>query len=67
MAAADGDRAGTAAERRAEVRRRFPCLADCEACGNCRLFRGQDPEAAFADYIEGRRTFEEVFKDYRRI
>lgn len=55
----------TSEERRAYIRRRFPCIADCDMCGLCKVFRGQDPERAYADYIDGKRSFIEVSQEYR--
>ena len=34
-------------------------------CGLCTVFRGKDPEHAYADYISGKRDYLEVSKDYR--
>ncbi len=56
----------TAEERRAYVKGRFPCIADCDMCGLCKVFRGMDAETAYADYIQGKRTFGEVSQDYKR-
>ena len=56
----------TADERRRFVRTKYPCIANCEQCGQCAIFHGHDAETAFADYINGRREFAEVLKDYRR-
>ncbi len=55
----------TAEERRAYIRDRFPCLSDCDMCGLCKVFRGKDPETAYAEYISGNRTFQNVSGDYR--
>jgi len=32
----------------------------------CAILHGHDAETAFADYINGRREFNKVLKDYRR-
>lgn len=56
----------TQQERRAYIKQRFPCIADCDMCGLCASFRGKDPELAYDDYIKGKRSFSEVSKDYRR-
>ena len=39
----------------------------CETanCGLCTVFRGKDPEHAYADYISGKRSYLEVSGDYR--
>ena len=56
----------TREERLAYVRRRYPCIADCDACGLCRLFHGEDAELALADYIEGLDELPQVMMRYRR-
>ena len=53
-------------ERLAWVRRRYPCIADCDACGNCALFHGRDAEDALADYIDGKEELPQVVMRYRR-
>ena len=57
--------ASTEQERRAYIKERFPCIADCDMCGLCKVFRGKDAETAYADYIKGNRSFSEVSDDYR--
>jgi hypothetical protein len=56
----------TAEERRAFIRTRYPCIADCDMCGLCKVFRGMDAEHAFADYINGERSYMDVSADYRQ-
>ena len=56
----------TVEERRADIKKRYPCIADCEMCGQCKMFRGKDAEHAYADYIMGQRSFLEVAADYKR-
>ena len=55
----------TVEERRAYIKERFPCIADCDMCGLCKVFHGKDTETAYADYINGDRNFAEVSGDYR--
>lgn len=55
----------TIEERRAYIKERFPCIADCDMCGLCKVFRGKDAETAYADYIRGDRSFLEVSSDYK--
>jgi hypothetical protein len=55
----------TIEERRAYIKERFPCIADCDMCGLCKVFRGKDAETAYADYISGNRPFTEVSADYK--
>ena len=66
MADAPGTGNSTAEERRAYIRERFPCIADCDMCGMCKVFHGKDPEQAYEDYISGKRSFMEVSADYKR-
>ena len=56
----------TEEERRVYIKNRFPCIADCDMCGLCKVFRGKDAETAYADYINGTRSFMEVSEDYKR-
>ena len=56
----------TIEERREYIKKRFPCIADCDMCGLCKVFRGKDAETAYADYINGNRTFLEVSADYKK-
>ncbi len=55
----------TAEERRDYIKEKFPCIADCDMCGLCKVFHGKDAEVAFADYIDGNRSFNEVYSDYK--
>lgn len=55
----------TAEERRAYIKERFPCIADCDMCGLCKVFHGKDAETAYEDYISGNRSFAEVSADYK--
>ena len=52
-------------ERRDYIRDRYPCLSDCDMCGLCKVFHGQDPENAYREYIAGLRSFDDVTADYR--
>ena len=55
----------TSEERRAYIKERFPCIADCDMCGLCKVFHGKAAETAYADYISGNRSFAEVSSDYK--
>ena len=52
-------------ERRAFIKDKYPCLADCHICGLCKDFHGKDPEIAYDDYIKGIRSFADVSDDYK--
>jgi len=56
----------TAEERRDFIKKKYPCIADCDLCGLCKVFRGRDAEHAFEDYILGKRSFIDVSADYKR-
>lgn len=55
----------TKEERLEYVRSHYACIADCDACGLCTLFRRQDPQTALADFIEGRAELRDVLMRYR--
>ena len=56
----------TADERRAFIKAKYPCIADCDMCDLCKVFRGKNAEQAYDDYITGKRSFMDVSADYRR-
>lgn len=55
----------TKEERRKYIKSTFKCIADCDMCGLCTVFRGKDPELAYEDYINGKRDFMDVSEDYK--
>ena len=55
----------TQEERRRYIKERFPCIADCDMCGSCKVFRGKDAETAYKEYIDGEKSFLEVSACYR--
>lgn len=57
--------ASTEEERRKYIKETFPCIADCDACGLCSVFRGKDAEVAYEDYIRGVREYMDVSADFR--
>lgn len=52
-------------DRRKYIKDRYPCIADCDMCGLCKVFHGKDPEMAYNDYITGKRSFDDVSEDYK--
>ena len=56
----------TRQERTDYVSGRFPCIGDCDLCGNCATFHGREPLLAFADYLSVEAEFDEVLARYRR-
>lgn len=65
MVSAPEIKESTIEERRAYIKEKFPCIADCDMCGLCKVFHGKDAETAYADYISGSRSFIDVSADYR--
>ncbi|MCR5255188.1 MAG: hypothetical protein K6D96_04580 [Acetatifactor sp.] len=65
MSVAPEINASTEEERRDYIKGRFPCIADCDMCGLCKVFHGKDAEEAYDDYIAGKRSFEDVSADYK--
>lgn len=55
----------TEEERREYIKSTYKCIADCDMCGLCTVFKGKDPELAYADYIAGKRDFMDVSGDYK--
>ena len=55
----------TIEERREYIKNRYPCISDCDMCGLCKVFHGKDPENAYFDYINGKRSFMDVSADYK--
>ena len=66
MASAPEIKNSTVEERREFIKKKYPCIADCDMCGLCKVFRGRDAEHAFEDYIAGERSFMDVSADYKR-
>ena len=66
MANAPEIKNSTVEERREFIKKKYPCIADCDMCGLCKVFRGRDAEHAFEDYISGNRSFMDVSADYTR-
>ena len=58
-------KSSTIEERRQYIKNTFKCIADCDMCGLCTVFRGKDPELAYEDYIKGKRDFMAVSQDYK--
>jgi hypothetical protein len=65
MAVAPEINNSTIEERRLYIKDRFPCIADCDMCGLCKVFHGKDAETAYDDYIQGKRSFMDVSNDYK--
>lgn len=55
----------TEEERKEYIKNAFKCIADCDMCGLCTVFKGKDPELVYTDYIAGKRDFMDVSEDYK--
>ena len=55
----------TREEREQCIRKMFQCISDCDLCGLCKVFRGKEPEIAYQDYIDGKKSFLEISMEYR--
>ena len=55
----------TKEEREAFILKQFQCISDCDSCGLCQVFRGESPEIAYQDYIDGKADYLEVSMRYR--
>lgn len=55
----------TKKEREQYIKEKFACRSNCEMCGICKVLKGKSAEAAYSDYIEGKREFVDVAADYR--
>ncbi|MDO4323475.1 MAG: hypothetical protein Q4C61_13190 [Lachnospiraceae bacterium] len=56
----------TREEREAFIKETFWCRSDCDSCGICQVYGGKEPLIVYEDYIEGKRTFQEIAEQYRR-
>ena len=56
----------TIEDRIAFIKAKYPCIADCDMCGLCKVVRGKNAEQAYDDYITGERSFMEVSADFKR-
>jgi len=56
----------TKAQREEYVKNTYHCIADCDNCGLCKIFHGKQPEIVFAEYIDGKREFADIAKEYKR-
>lgn len=56
----------TREERLAYVRERYQCISNCDLCGLCKIFHGEDPEYALRSYIDGAAELRDVLVAYRK-
>ena len=55
----------TKEERQTYVLESWKCLHCCDECGKCRILKGRDAEALYADYIEGKRSYMDITLEIR--
>ncbi len=55
----------TREERLAFVQDAWKCLHNCELCGKCRVLKGRNEEALYADYIAGKRQYIDITLEIR--
>lgn len=57
----------TKEERIKYIENMFACHhGDCENCGVCHIFKGKLPVDVFYDYIEGKREFQDILKEWNQ-
>lgn len=56
----------TKEEREEYIRQTFWCRSDCDSCGICQVYGGKEPLIVYEDYIEGKKSFQEIAEYYRR-
>ena len=50
----------TREQREAYIKHRFRCISNCALCGNCVVLHGREADDAYAEYINGQKSFVEV-------
>lgn len=55
----------TKEEREAFIQAAYRCIADCDSCGICQIFRGKEPMIVFEEYIQGREAYQDICAKYR--
>lgn len=55
----------TKEERYKYINETYKCIADCDMCGICKVFRGKLPEIFFEDYINGNREYIDVSSELK--
>lgn len=56
----------TKQEREQYIKDTFECRGDCDYCGICQVYRGTEPAVVYDEYIEGKKSFQEITEKYRR-
>ena len=66
MGSAPEIKGSTEEERRAYIKNRFPCIADCDMCGLCKVFHGKDAETLVLKEQKESKLHTKVIADYFR-
>lgn len=56
----------TPEERERYIIETFYCRGNCDVCGMCQVYHGKSPEIVYRDYIDGKRDFRDIAREYRR-
>lgn len=57
----------TSKEREEYIEHLFHCHhGDCENCGVCKIFKGTSPQIVFQDYIDGKREFQDLVREFNQ-
>ena len=57
----------TKEERKELINEMFRCHnGDCDNCGVCVIFKGTSPLAVYRDYIEGKREFQDIAREFNQ-
>lgn len=63
--AGDGNTCGGGLSGAVKREETFRCRNHCESCGICQVYNGREPVIVYEDYIDGKREFWEIAKEYR--
>ena len=56
----------TREERLDYVLNEWKCLHNCELCGKCHVLKGRSEEILYADYIDGKRSYMDIYIGYKK-
>lgn len=63
---ADGIILGSVVMQSVVIKDTFVCRGDCDDCGICQVYRGKEAAVVYDEYIEGKKSFQEITEKYRR-
>ena len=56
----------TRQEREQFIYDNFYCRGNCDICGLCQIYHGPPLDLGYEDYIDGKRSFQEISQEYRK-